>query len=74
MEYNVTSDPKDVEMEALLSRKLRSRGNNIRVVVDAEHVSLFGSVDDFETKRIINMEAQGVAGFRKLNSFIRVTR
>jgi osmotically-inducible protein OsmY len=74
MDYNVVSDPKDVEIEALLNRKLRSRGNNIRVVVDAEHVSLFGSVDDFETKRIINLEARGIAGFRKLNSFIRVTR
>jgi hypothetical protein len=74
MELNVASDPKDVELEALLNRKFRSKGNNVRVIVDEGHVSLFGSVDDFNTKRLITSEAQGIAGTRKLNSYIRVTR
>jgi osmotically-inducible protein OsmY len=74
MDSIVASDPKDVELEALISRTFRAKGHDIRTTVDGGTVTLFGVVDDFDTKRFIDPEAQGIAGVRRLNSRIRVAQ
>ena len=68
------SDPKDVELEATISRAVRGMGLGIHVSVKAGHVSLGGVVDDFETKRDISSVVHNVAGGHPIINYIRVAR
>ncbi len=68
------SDPKDVELEAAISREVRSLGMGIHVSVKAGHVTLSGAVDDFETKRGILEVVRGVAGGHPITNNVRVAR
>lgn len=71
--YNL-SDPKDVELEASISRVIRRRGMGLHVSVRSGVISLSGAVDDFETKRDIDSSVRNVAGGHKIHNNIRVAR
>ncbi len=68
------SDPKDVELEAAVSREVRGLGMGIRVSVKGGHITVSGTVDDFETKRDVMEVVRGVAGGRPITNNIRVAR
>jgi osmotically-inducible protein OsmY len=68
------SDPKDVELEAALSREVRELGLGIRVSVRGGHITISGTVDDFETKRDIMSVVRGVASGHPITNNIRVAR
>lgn len=74
MDNRNLSDPKDVEIEADISRAIRRRGIGIHVTVRGGEVSLSGVVDDFETKRGIESTVRGVAGGCTIHNNIRVAR
>jgi osmotically-inducible protein OsmY len=74
MDNRNLSDPKDVEMEADISRAIRRQGMGIHVTVRGGDVSLSGVVDDFETKRRIESAVHGVAGGCTIHNNIRVAR
>ena len=71
---NNISDPKDVELEATISRAVRSMGNGIHVTARGGHVTLSGVVDDFETKRGISSMVHGLGGVHDVVNNIRVAR
>jgi hypothetical protein len=71
---NNLSDPKDVELEAAISRAVRSMGIGIHVSARSGHVTLSGVVDDFETKRSISSVVHGVGGVHEIVNNIRVAR
>ncbi len=68
------SDPKDVELEAAVSRAVRGLGLGIHVGVKGGHVTVSGIVDDFETKRDILTVVRGVAGGHTITNNVRVAR
>ena len=68
------SDPKDVELEATISRAVRELGVGIHVIVKGGHVTVSGIVDDFETKRDILSVVRGVAGGHTITNNVRVAR
>jgi osmotically-inducible protein OsmY len=68
------SDPKDVELEAAVSRAVRELGLGIHVSVKGGHVTVSGIVDDFETKRDIMAVVRGVAGGYPITNNVRVAR
>ena len=74
MENQSISDPKDVELEATISRAVREMGQGIHVTVKGGHISLNGVVDDFETKRDVSSVVHSVAGARQITNNIRVAR
>lgn len=74
MENQKVSDPKDVELEATISRSIRSMGNGIHVSVHGGHVSLSGMVDDYSTKRGIMSMVRGYSGVHEVTNNIRVVR
>jgi osmotically-inducible protein OsmY len=71
---NNISDPKDVELEAAISRAIRNLGEGIHVSAHGGHVTLTGVVDDFETKREISSVVHGVGGVHDIVNSIRVAR
>ncbi len=68
------SDPKDVELEALIIRHIREMGSHIHVQVKAGVVSLTGTANEFETKRAITTMVHEIAGVLKVVNNIRVAR
>jgi len=66
------SDPKDVELEATISRTVRNIGEHIHVSSRGGHVTLSGTVDDFSTKRDIVAAARNVSGVHEVTNNIRV--
>lgn len=68
------SDPKDVELEASVSRAVRELGVGIHVSVRAGHVTISGIVDDFETKRDIMTVVRGIVGGHPITNNVRVAR
>lgn len=68
------SDPKDVELENAISRVVRSQGMGIHVSVKGGHVTLSGTVDDFETKRGITSAVHQVGGVHEVTNNIRVAQ
>lgn len=72
MENQKVSDPKDVELEATISRSIRSMGNGIHVSVHGGHASLSGMVDDYDTKRSIMSTVRGFSGVHEVTNNIRV--
>jgi osmotically-inducible protein OsmY len=73
MDNRNLSDPKDVELEATISRAIRTRGSGIHVSVKGGAISLTGSVEDFGTKREIESLVRGVAGHYPIHNSIRVS-
>lgn len=72
MENQFVSNPKDVELEATISRSVRGMGQHIHVSVRGGHVFLSGTADDFGTKRDIVAQVRGIQGVRELTNNIRV--
>jgi len=68
------SDPKDVELEAAVSRAVRSLGLGLHVGVRGGHITLSGIVDDYETKRDLLAVVRGVAGGHAITNNVRVAR
>ena len=66
------SDPKDVELESDITRRIREMGSHIHVTVRGGVASLTGSTDDFETKRSISEIVKGTHGVRKVTNNIKV--
>jgi len=66
------SNPKDVELEAVISRAIRERGSGIHVSVKGNHITVSGMADDFETKREIVEVVKDFSGGREVTSNIRV--
>lgn len=66
------SDPKDVELEATISRVVRNMGEHIHVSSKGGHVTLSGTVDDFSAKRDIVSAAKNVSGVHEVTANIRV--
>jgi osmotically-inducible protein OsmY len=71
---NNLSDPKDVELEAAISRSIRGMGAGIHVSVHGGRVSLSGMADDYETKRDIMSMVRGLPGVHEVSNNIRVVR
>lgn len=68
------SDPKDVEMESLITRRVREMGDEIHVSVKGGHVTLNGVVDEFSVKRDIDGIVKEIGGVQKITNNIRVAR
>lgn len=68
------SDPKDVELEAAVSRAVRELGVGLHVSVRGGHITLSGIVDDYETKRDLLAVVRGVAGGHTITNNVRVAR
>lgn len=66
------TDPKDVEMESLITRRIREMGADIHVQVRSGHVTLSGIADDYEVKRDIDVVVKEIGGVHKLTNNIRV--
>ncbi len=66
------SDPKDVELEAAISRAVRSMGVGIHVSVHGGHVTVSGMADDFATKRDILSTVRSLPGVHEVTNNIRV--
>ena len=69
-----TSDPKDVELESMISRAIRNLGVGIHISVRGSHVTVSGTADDFETKRDIMAIVKDMSGMREVTNNIRVAR
>jgi|GEM_PF-2401019 len=66
-------DPKDVELEASIVRKVRGMGgDHIHVSVKSGKVFMSGMADDFGTKRSIVHYVQGLPGVFKVSNQIKV--
>lgn len=68
------SDPKDVELEAAVSRAVRNLGVGVHVSVKGGHITVSGIVDDFETKRDVMAVVRDVAGGHAISNNLRVAR
>ena len=66
------SDPKDVELESLIHRRIREMGSDIRVSVKGGHVTLTGQAEDYEAKRDIDYVVKEIGGVREVTNQIRV--
>lgn len=69
---NNISNPKDVELEATITRAIRSMGEHIHVSVSGGHVTLSGTADDYSTKRDIVGFIRNVSGVHEVTNNIRV--
>ena len=67
------SDPKDVELEAVVDREIRRFCANAHVSVRGGHVTLSGVVEDYSDKRDALNAARHVAGIHEVTNNIRVT-
>lgn len=68
------SDPKDVELEALITRHIREMGSHIHVQAKSGVVSLSGTANEFESKRDITTMVHEIAGVLEVINNIRVAR
>lgn len=66
------TDSRDVELESLVSRRIRDLAANIHVTAKGGHIILSGTADDFETKRDIVEAVREIGGVREVSSQIRV--
>ena len=66
------ADPKDVELESVISRQIRGMGTHLHVTVKSSVVILSGSAEDFEDKRKIETTVKGIGGVHQVSNQIRV--
>ncbi|HVM32074.1 MAG TPA: BON domain-containing protein [bacterium] len=74
MDNPYASDPKDVELEAVIAREIRPFCSNLHVSARGGHVILSGLVEDYEDKRSAMSAAQHVAGVHDITNNLRVAR
>ncbi|HET9870675.1 MAG TPA: BON domain-containing protein [bacterium] len=72
MDVPYASDPKDVELESLIARRIRPFCSNVHVSAKGGHVTISGLVEDFEDKRSAYHAALEVAGVHDVTNNIRV--
>jgi len=60
------SDPKEVQLEALIQSRIRQMGTDLHVLVKEGLVTLTGAANDFETKREIDTLVKGIGGVREV--------
>jgi hypothetical protein len=68
------SDPKDVELEAVVAREVRPFCANAHVSVRGGHVTLSGVAQDYDDKRDALNAARHVAGVHEVTNYIRVAQ
>jgi hypothetical protein len=66
------SDPKDVELESIVAREIGPFCSNVHVSAKGGHVTISGSVEDYEDKRAAYSAARQVAGVHEVTNNIRV--
>ncbi len=66
------SDPKDVELESVISREIGKMGTHLHVQVANGIVTITGSAEDFEEKRRIDTVVKEFAGKQQVINKIRV--
>jgi len=74
MDNLVHSNPKDVELEALITSRIRQMGEHIHVQIIDGVVHLTGTVNEFATKREIMTLVQGIGGVHEVSNHILVAR
>ncbi|HEY5037765.1 MAG TPA: BON domain-containing protein [bacterium] len=72
MAEQYVSDPKDVELEAAISRTIRNMGASLHVSVKHGHATISGMADDFSDKRSIINTVRGISGVHEVTDHIRV--
>jgi osmotically-inducible protein OsmY len=60
------TDPKDVQLEALIQERIRQMGTELHVLIKDGKVTLTGIADDFKTKREIDTLVEGIGGVREV--------
>jgi hypothetical protein len=68
------SNPKDVELEALIIGRIRQMGEHLQAQVKSGVVHLSGTANEYETKREIMTLVQGIGGVHEVVNNIRVAR
>jgi len=66
------SNSKDAELEAVISRAIRSIASDVPISAEAGHVILSGRVSDFAAKRKIDPLVQSVAGVNNLTNGMQI--
>lgn len=66
------SDPKDVELESLVARRIRDKLDNLHVTAKGGHVILSGTADEFEIKREVVEMVREIGGVREVTDNIKV--
>ncbi len=74
MTNELHSNPKDVELEALIISRIRQMGEHMHAEIKGGVVHLSGTVNEFETKREIMTLVQGIGGVHEVSNNIRVVR
>jgi osmotically-inducible protein OsmY len=66
------SDPKDVELESVVSREIGGMGTHLHVKAANGIVTITGSAEDFEEKRRIDSVVRSLTGQQQVINKIRV--
>ncbi|HXL72476.1 MAG TPA: BON domain-containing protein [bacterium] len=66
------ADPKEVELEAAISRQIGEMGTHLHVAMKNGVVTLSGIAEDYEEKRRIDSIVKELAGHHKVVNEIRV--
>jgi len=74
MTNELSSNPKDVELESIIISRIRQMGEHMHAQSKDGVVHLSGTVNEFETKREIMTMVQGIGGVREVSNNIRVAR
>jgi hypothetical protein len=72
MDIPIFSDPKDVELAAVVARQVRPFCANAHVSAHGGRITLSGVVQDYDDKRDALNAARHVAGVREAANYIRV--
>ena len=74
MADEINSNPKEVELEALIVSRIRQMGEHMHAQIKDGVVHLSGTVNEFEAKREIMTLVQSIAGVHEVSNNIRVAR
>ena len=74
MADEINSNPKEVELEALIVSRIRQMGEHMHAQIKDGVVHLSGNVNEFEAKREIMTLVQSIAGVHEVSNNIRVAR
>lgn len=66
------SNPRDVELGSLITRRIRNKMGSTHVAVKDGQVTLSGTTGDFETKREILEEVREIGGVHGVTHHIEV--
>ncbi len=72
MAHETHSNSNDVELESLITSRIRQMGEHMHVQVKDGVVHLSGTNNDYEDKRAITTLVQGIGGVHQVINNIRV--